>query len=73
MIIRLWHGRTAKSDYEAYTEFMRQRAAPDYRSVDGNHACYFLRRLDDLVKDGEISANVEMQPGDILIIPESFF
>ncbi len=30
-------------------------------------------RLNDLVKDGDISANVEMQPGDILIIPESFF
>ena len=30
-------------------------------------------RFDDLVKDGDISANVEMQPGDILIIPESFF
>lgn len=47
MIVRLWHGRTAKSDYDAYTAFMRQRAAPDYRSVDGNLACYFLRRLDD--------------------------
>lgn len=47
MIIRLWHGRTARSDYEAYTEFMRERAAPDYKSVDGNLACYFLRRLDD--------------------------
>ncbi len=46
MIIRLWHGRTAKADYEAYTEFMSERAAPDYKSVEGNLACYFLRRLD---------------------------
>ena len=30
-------------------------------------------RLDDLLKSGDISANVEMRPGDILIIPESFF
>jgi len=30
-------------------------------------------RLDDLVRDGDISANVPMQPGDVLIIPESFF
>ena len=45
MIVRLWHGRTARSDYEAYTEFMRERAAPDYKSVDGNIACYVLRRL----------------------------
>lgn len=30
-------------------------------------------RLDDLVADGDISANVRMEPGDILIIPESWF
>lgn len=30
-------------------------------------------RLRDLVKDGDVSANVEMRPGDVLIIPESFF
>jgi len=47
MIVRLWHGRTAKSDCEDYTEFMREKAAPDYKSIDGNLACYFLRRLDE--------------------------
>jgi polysaccharide export outer membrane protein len=30
-------------------------------------------RLRDLIKRGDISANVEMKPGDILIIPQSFF
>jgi len=30
-------------------------------------------RLEDLVRDGDISANVEMAPGDVLIIPESWF
>lgn len=30
-------------------------------------------RLDDLVKKGDISANIAMYPGDILIIPESWF
>ena len=30
-------------------------------------------RLRDLVKRGDISANVEMKPGDILIIPQSWF
>ena len=30
-------------------------------------------RLRDLVKRGDISANVDMRPGDILIIPQSFF
>jgi polysaccharide export outer membrane protein len=30
-------------------------------------------RLQDLVKKGKISANVELKPGDVLIIPESIF
>jgi polysaccharide export outer membrane protein len=29
--------------------------------------------LDDLLKDGDISANLPLLPGDILIIPETFF
>ena len=30
-------------------------------------------RLDDLLNDGEIDENIWMRPGDILIIPQSFF
>lgn len=30
-------------------------------------------RLDDLIRDGDISANINMSPGDVLIIPESWF
>jgi polysaccharide export outer membrane protein len=30
-------------------------------------------RLGDLIKDGDISQNIEMQPGDTLIIPQSWF
>ena len=30
-------------------------------------------RLKDLIRRGDVSANVEMKPGDILIIPQSFF
>jgi polysaccharide export outer membrane protein len=30
-------------------------------------------RLNDLIKDGDISQNIEMQPGDTLIIPQSWF
>lgn len=30
-------------------------------------------RLNDLLKDGDMSANQAMRPGDVLIIPESFF
>jgi polysaccharide export outer membrane protein len=30
-------------------------------------------RIGDLIDDGDISANVPMRPGDVLIIPESRF
>jgi len=30
-------------------------------------------RLDDLLNDGDIEQNIEMMPGDVLIIPQSFF
>ena len=30
-------------------------------------------RLGNLLKDGDISANVRLQPGDVIIIPESMF
>ena len=33
----------------------------------------FIVRLDDLLKQGDITANITMVPGDILIIPESWF
>jgi polysaccharide export outer membrane protein len=30
-------------------------------------------RLDDLLRDGDISANAPVMPGDIILVPESFF
>jgi polysaccharide export outer membrane protein len=33
----------------------------------------FSVRLEDLLKDGDSSANVEIRPGDVLVIPESLF
>jgi len=30
-------------------------------------------RLDDLVRDGDITANLSVMPGDIVIISESWF
>jgi len=50
--------------------------------ADGNHAtilrtsennAQYTVRLKDLVKRGDVSANVEMKPGDVLIIPQSWF
>ncbi|HJX57314.1 MAG TPA: polysaccharide biosynthesis/export family protein, partial [Thiobacillus sp.] len=30
-------------------------------------------RLEDLLRGGDISANVDMRPGDVLVVPESLF
>lgn len=38
----------------------------------GEQKSSFTVRLDDLLKDGDISANVPMLPGDVLIIPQSW-
>lgn len=54
------------------TEFASGNRATLVRSMDGDQQQYRVR-LDDLVRDGDISANVSVQPGDIIIIPETFF
>lgn len=33
----------------------------------------FSLRMDDLLKRGDVSANIEVRPGDVIIIPESLF
>ncbi len=43
MIARIWHGLTKVEDYEAYTEFMKERAIPDYRKTEGFVKLVFLR------------------------------
>ena len=53
------------------TDFADGNGATILRTADGNKQ--YSVRLGDLIKRGDISANVEMLPGDILIIPQSFF
>ncbi|MDD5330803.1 MAG: polysaccharide export protein [Sulfuricella sp.] len=53
------------------TEFADGNKASILRSAGGNQQ--FNVRLSDLIKDGDVSANVEMRQGDVLIIPESWF
>jgi len=53
------------------TDFADGNAATIYRVAEGGKL--YNVRLRDLVKRGDISANVEMRPGDILIIPQSWF
>ncbi len=54
------------------TDFAAGNKASILRVVDGKPQQLGVR-LEDLVKGGDISANVEMRPGDVLIIPESWF
>ncbi len=54
------------------TEFAAGNSASIVRVVAGKQSQYSVR-LDDLIQDGDISANVDMLPGDILIIPEAWF
>jgi len=42
------------------------------REVDGELKSYRVR-IDDLIDDADLSANVLMMPGDILIIPDAYF
>jgi len=54
------------------TEFASGNKASIIRTIDGKQEKLNVR-LDDLIKEGDISANMPMRPGDILVIPESFF
>jgi polysaccharide export outer membrane protein len=54
------------------TDFAAGNKATILRTGDGSNQQYSVR-LNDLIKVGDVSANVEMKPGDILIIPQSFF
>jgi polysaccharide export outer membrane protein len=54
------------------TDFADGNAATIIRVEDGEPHQYTVL-IDELVRDGNIAANVDMKPGDILIIPEAWF
>jgi polysaccharide export outer membrane protein len=53
------------------TDFADGNGARIFRVADGGKL--YTVRLRDLLKRGDITANAEMRPGDILIIPQSLF
>jgi len=53
------------------TDFADGNAASILRVSDGGKQ--YAVRIKDLIKRGDITANVEMRPGDILIIPQGWF
>jgi polysaccharide biosynthesis/export protein len=53
------------------TDFADGNRSNILRTSEGNKL--YRVRLNDLLRSGDISANVAVKPGDVLIIPESWF
>jgi polysaccharide export outer membrane protein len=53
------------------TEFAAGNRAVLIRQAEGNRQ--YSVRLKDLLKGGDVSANVEVLPGDVIMIPEGLF
>ena len=53
------------------TDFADGNAASIFRTAEGGKL--YSVRLRDLIRRGDITANVDVKPGDILIIPQSWF
>ena len=53
------------------TDFADGNGASLLRAAEGNKQ--YGVRLNDLIRRGDVSVNVDMKPGDVLIIPQSWF
>jgi polysaccharide export outer membrane protein len=54
------------------TDFAAGNRATVTRLVKGKQRSYRLL-LDDLLRDGNMAANVKIKPGDLIVIPEAWF
>ncbi|HEY5799587.1 MAG TPA: XrtA/PEP-CTERM system exopolysaccharide export protein [Burkholderiaceae bacterium] len=54
------------------TEFASGNGAQIVRTINGQQQRIPVK-LNDLIRGGDVSANMLMHPGDVLVIPESFF
>jgi len=54
------------------TKYAAGNKAVVVRKINGQEQTYPVR-LDSLIKDGDVRYNFQMQPGDIIIIPQSSF
>ena len=54
------------------TEFADGNNAKLVRVIDGQQSTFALS-IDDLIRSGDIKQNVDILPGDIIIIPEAWF
>jgi polysaccharide export outer membrane protein len=54
------------------TDFADGNAASVFRASQGGPKQYNVR-LKDLIRRGDATANIEMMPGDVVVIPQSWF
>lgn len=54
------------------TNFAAGNKASIIRNINGKSQ-HIAVRLDDLIQEADLSTNIPVRPGDILVIPESFF
>lgn len=54
------------------TRFAAGSRATLIRTASGRQESYALR-LDKLLQDGDMSANVPLEPGDVIVIPQTYF
>ncbi len=47
MIARIWHGCTKKEYFDKYSEFLKEKAIPDYKNTKGFIKFIFLRNIKD--------------------------
>ena len=78
-VLRMSHGKAnallldVMIEVGGLGEFAAGNRARLVRRTTGGEQTVYRVRLEDLLKKGDISANVPMRPGDIVIIPESRF
>ena len=54
------------------TDFADGNRATITRQIDGEQKQYRVR-IDDLLRNGDMTANVRISPGDIIVVPEAWF
>ena len=55
------------------TKYAAGNRAVIVRTIAGGKSVNIRVRLSDLIKDGDISQNIAMMPGDTLVIPQTWF
>lgn len=55
------------------TDFASGNRATITRTASGGRQSQYRIRLDDLIRDGDMTANVRIMPGDVIVVPEAWF